>query len=765
MKRIIAIFLCLCLSLGTVAAYAAEKTSANFYLTSNTENSSDETKYISNAINVGDTIYVLTNRTLERWTPGDAEPTVVLKDFDMPENIDEETAIKDDQAGKVGISKLFADDTTLYGLNRVTGTVWKLADANGPLTTPELAVKLEWDKMRRKDSQNDDYAYTPQMGDTALINGVLYTTITDWNSSTQSYELASWTFSTGKLLEDKANLFMRTLSAYKDGLIIGKYYDEANSWDQKTQTQKMPSLATYNPATGEVTTLFDFDDSNVYSIRYSAANDTLYYMGGSTLYSMVGLQKPAKISAYLPNAVWDDTSMMMLPSGMVAIADYNGLVIRGIDLPGIEKGALTIYGDYGSSGHQAYLAAYPQALVTCSQDYYNSLEQFTNAMVSGNGAMDVLRLDSDYSPLTRLIDKGYALDLSAYPDLVAVANAMDPNLTKIGMKDGKLYGIPVDITANSFGYNEGALETLGLTVADVPTNFMALLDFVANWQDDYGEDHPDMMLFDSGSVKQTLLDWLMTDYVAYLTKQGQPISFDTDLFRKLMEKLDSIDYTDLDAPQDSTEKDAYYNKTGVFTMYANVTYPGYYREEQKFVALPLDEGMDPVFPAMVQVMIINPRTTHLEQAVQYLTTYVQNIDPTSAKITLTPGNNEPVINSNFENDLNNWKKIVADETETLKTANPEDKPSIQSDIEYVQGLIDNSESYRYTVSAEAIATYREQIAPYLVVVGQNPLNTWSDDGNNEFSTLENQYMQGAITADAFIKEIDKRIRMMQLEDQ
>jgi len=181
--------------------------------------------------------------------------------------------------------------------------------------------------------------------------------------------------------------------------------------------------------------------------------------------------------------------------------------------------------------------------------------------------------------------------------------------------------------------------------------------------------------------------------------------------------------------------------------------------------LPLDEGMDPVFPAMVQVMIINPRTTHLEQAVQYLTTYVQNIDPTSAKITLTPGNNEPVINSNFENDLNNWKKIVADETETLKTANPEDKPSIQSDIEYVQGLIDNSESYRYTVSAEAIATYREQIAPYLVVVGQNPLNTWSDDGNNEFSTLENQYMQGAITADAFIKEIDKRIRMMQLEDQ
>lgn len=762
-----AIFLCLCLSLGMVAAYAAEQTSANLFLPSTTESTSEGTKYVSNAVNLGDTIYVLTNLTLERWTPGDTEPTVVLKDFNIPENVDEETAIKDDQAGKVGISKLFADDTTLYGLNSVTGTVWKLADTNGPLTTPEVAVKLEWDKMRRKDSQNDEYTYTPQMGDTALINGVLYTVITDWNINPQSYELARWTFSTGKLVEDKAGIFLRSLSAYKDGLIIGKYFDEANSWDEKTRTQKNPALATYDPATGTVNTLFDFDSTNIHGVRYSAAKDTLYYIDGSTLYSMPGAQKPAKISAYLPNSVGDDAACLLLPSGMVAVADYNGLIVRGIDLPGIENGALTVYGEYGSTGHQAYLAAYPQALVTCSQNYYTSLEQFTNAMVAGNGAMDVLRLDSDYSPLVRLIDKGYALDLSSYPDLVAIANAMDPNLTKICMKDGKLYGIPVDVYANSFGYNTQALEELGLTVDDVPTNFMELLDFVANWQADYGEDHPDMMLFDNGSVKQSLLNWLITNYVAYLTKQGQIISFDTDLFHKLMNKLDSIDFTDLDAPQDGATKpsqDAFYSRTGVLTMYANVTYLSE-NEYQKFALLPLDEGIDPVFPATLQVMTINPRTTHLEQAVQYLTTYAQNLDPTGAKTTLIPGNNEPVVNVNFESNLESWKKAVADDTEMLKTAEAENKASIQSDIDSYNGLIADADNYRYSVSAEGIATYRTQVAPYLVVVGQNPLNTWSEDGTNEFNTLENQYLQGAMTADNLINEIDKRMRMTQLEDQ
>ena len=762
MKRMIALLLCLGMVLGMANALAAEPANASFYTQSN-NGSGEVSKYVSSAANLGDTVYFSTNTTLESWKPGDAEPAIVFADIDNPDYLDADTLLKDEQSGKPAFNKLFADDTTVYGLNRTTGTVWKLADANGPLAKPEIAVKLDWSKMSRK-AEGDEYTYTPQMGDVALVNGVFYMTLSDWNANTPSYELASWTFATGALVEDKADMFLRTLSPYKDGLLIGKYYDEANSWDEKTQTQKMPSLVTYNPAIGETATLMEFESAQIYGVRYSAQKDTLYYVDGSTAYSLPGLQKPAKVSAYLPNRVYEDATCLLLPSGMLVIADYNGLIVRGLDMPGIENGALTIYGEYGSIGHQAYVAAYPQALVTCSENYYSSLEQFTNAMVAGNGAVDVLRLDSDYSPLTRLIEKGYALDLSAYPDLVNLVNSMDPNLTKICMKDGKLYGVPVEMSSSAFGYNKQALEKLGLTEADLPKTFMEFLDFVDNWQYDYGEEHSDLMLLDSGSVKESIINWIMTNYIADLTRKGESITFDTELFRKLMSKVDSIDFSELEAPTDG-DKEAYYNRTGLFTMYAGVTYPGQYRYDMKFMPMPMDEGMDPLYPVTLQVMIINPRTTHLEQAVQYLTTYAKNLDPTSAQITLFPANNEPVVNGNFEKDLESWKKSLAESTEQLKTATAEDKANLQANIDYLQGLIDDADTYRYNVTAEEIAAFREKVAPYLIVVGQTPLNTWGEDGTNQFYTLESQYLQGATTLDQFIKEIDKRMRMMQLEDE
>ena len=80
-------------------------------------------------------------------------------------------------------------------------------------------------------------------------------------------------------------------------------------------------------------------------------------------------------------------------------------------------------------------------------------------------------------------------------------------------------------------------------------------------------------------------------------------------------------------------------------------------------------------------------------------------------------------------------------------------------------MIAHADTYRYTVSAEDIAMYREQVAPYLVVTGQTPLKTWDKEGKNEFYSLRDQYMQGALTLDQFVKEMDKRLRMMQLEDE
>ena len=759
LKRTLALLLCLCLAAAAATAMAEP---VNISLLAQQQNN-DKGIYVSCAAAVGDTVYVLTSETVERWAPGDTATTAMPIEFvntDYNPRKDIEGAAADT---KPAFNRLVASEDTLYGLCRETGELWKLADQTGVLAKPEKAPQLDWSGMTRK-SAAGDYEYTPQFGDTAVMGGVLYVALTDWENTEKPYELCGWDLATGKQTVDYENIAMRTLAPYKDGLLIGKLFDEMNSWDEETQTQKKPQLATCDPKTGETKVLLDFADVNTYAVRYDAQADAIYYVQGSVVYRLNDLAQPAAVSAYLPSRIWDDASVSLLPGGMYVVANYSGLVVRGLNMPGVENGALTVYGEYGSTGHMAYVAQYPQSPVTCSEQYYSTLEEFTAAMVSGSDAVDVLRLNSDYAPLGRLIDKGYALDLSAYSELTDIASRMDPAFVSLCTRDGKLYGLPIDVSGYAIGYNEDAWEKLGLTEDDLPTTFDELLDFVANWQADYGEEHTDLMLTDNGMARDALTSWLMDAYAAEQMRAGQKLAFDTELFRTLMQKIESIDFSEIDVPPDKQDE-SFWNRMAVFSTYTTVTYPQQYRYNMKFLALPLTEGLEPVMPATVEYLVINPRTTHLDQAVQYLSVFTQNLDPTAAGIVIYPGSDEPIVNPTFEADKKDWEASLTDYRAQLGKAKPEEQAGLKQSIAYFEDMIAHADTYRYTVSAEDIAVYREQVAPYLVVTGQTPLKTWDKEGKNEFYTLRDQYMQGATTLDQFIKEMDKRLRMMQLEDE
>ena len=525
-------------------------------------------------------------------------------------------------------------------------------------------------------------------------------------------------------------------------------------------------MGTFNPATGETAELMDMGAYGATGLRYNAATDTVYFASRTEVLSTDNTFKTLKVSAYLPNQVWDDGAFMLV-GGSYAVADYNGLVVRQLDPPGIEDGALTIYGDYNSKGHLAFTAQNPSVAVTCSDNYYSSLEEFTNAMVANTDTVDVLRLDSSYSPLETLVAKGYAMDLSGDAELTAYAQSLYPEFADFCSVDGKLYAVPISLYATTIGYSKTVWsETLGLTEADLPTSLYGLLDFVENWGYDYADDYPDLKLFENSSAKSTLLNLVFENYIAYYDQLGEPLTFDTELFRKLIQKIDGIDFSEIDPAEDEADTDEFWNRSAVFSEYVSISSPADVLSDYATpLVLPLDDGMQPVISTNLSVLIINPRTTRSEQALAYLHTYVQNNDEERDNITLFPDHNEPILNKNFEQNLDSWKETLETLNKQLETAEPENVADIKSSITYFEDLIENSDRYRYTVSAEAITAYRERIAPYIHIMGQTPLTTWNKDGENDFQTQISQYLQGAITADGFIKEIDKRVRMMQLEDQ
>lgn len=108
-----------------------------------------------------------------------------------------------------------------------------------------------------------------------------------------------------------------------------------------------------------------------------------------------------------------------------------------LDPEGIENGALTIFGEFGSEAHNKFVSNHPEIAVDVSGDYTSDIETLTQAMVADTGAYDVLMMGLSYMPVERLIEKGYCADLSQSADIMEKVSAMYPEVVEPLMVDGQ----------------------------------------------------------------------------------------------------------------------------------------------------------------------------------------------------------------------------------------------------------------------------------------------------------------------------------------
>lgn len=308
-------------------------------------------------------------------------------------------------------------------------------------------------------------------------------------------------------------------------------------------------------------------------------------------------------------------------------------------------------------------------------------------------------------------------------------------------------------------------ESLGLTEDDLPTSLPELYDFAANWVWDYGEEHPEISLFDLGSYSSQLLySLLLNDYIAYMQKQGGELVFDTPVFRRLMEGFSAIDFEEILSVQDQDE-DTYWTPNALFSTSMSVGYLGYQDERFQPLYLSLEEGGEPFIGMNLNVMTINPRTKRMDQALLYVSEYLDNLDKTSANIVLFPDHNDPVENDYYQSNLEDMQESLAQMQESLENASEENRAEIEQQIQWQEESIADWENYRYSVTAEQIADYRENVAPLIYVIRQNVFLNADTSATSEINKLLMQYIEGAVNLDSLVRELDQRVRLMQLEDQ
>lgn len=765
-KHLMCTALCLCL---LFSAALAEAVDINLHVM--TDYTDADAWTVRSGQVVGANLYLLVSNLysgsndgqvwLERWSAGMNEPETVLEGLRSYRN-------ESTDATTPVVTRLLADGECLYGFDESSRQVMRLVDGAGSAAVQPLCT-LE---AVEEEPSEDGIYYGSYVNSMFMQDGEVVRLAENYGQGESSLLVERYALDTGKLIAQQGvDSTLRALCAYKDGKYLALVQPVPGPEDMEAP---MTQIAVYDPATGGTTLVATLNGSYLNNLTYDRESDTAYYCGDATIYAVPLATGESRVSAYLPVNAWSgsDTTFAAISGGMIVYANGDGTYVRRLDAPEMAAGALTVANEGGTTKHMAVVAEHPELNVTLASEYPQTMEELTTAMVSGTGSMDVLCLTTSYNPVERLIDKGYAADLSGYPELMAVAGRMDPRFTQSVMRDGKLYALPVALSTNTLGVNAEAMEKLGLTESDLPATWLEFLDFAANYYYDYGEENADVVLMDL-NMRRSLFQMIRDQYVAAQLRDTGSVSFDTPLFRKLMQALEAIDFTELDPYEvkgdkvwEGNDANEFYEKQQLFTRYSEASprsmgQSGYGRSNQPLV-LRLDGETEPVLPVSMTVMIVNPRSTRMDQAAAYLTAYAGHYEAETENIMFFPDQNDPVPNSYYEVQKQSYEESLRDVDSRIEKADESEKASLRETREQIQGYLDELENQRMSVTEEMIQAYREQVAPYLYVTPQTPLT--NPESSNELDTLTSQYLDHAIDLDTYIREMNQRVRMMMLED-
>lgn len=774
LTAMMALALVLCIAASALAA------DATIYKRNNDE---EDAAYVSCVQTVGDTLYILMNRNepismeLYQWKTGMAKPELVAGELCYARRFDslemalaakaeggEEDPVIGDPA--YAVDTMWSDGQRLLFLNPLNGRIFTIAGENGKPVFEDVCTMDMSELTHVEGSGEDAYQYFIGVEQSAVAGNKLYISASDWDSETgdMMYKGLLVDLSTGEVKQAKTG-YAQAVTPYQDGKLLLVSRDPQKEWDEEKETYYPYTLLAYDPAADEAEAVGTWQRDYINGrVCYDSVHDALLYLDETRLMGLTHLTTPEQYG-YLPDNYAQ--SMAMLGDSLV-FANGERVLLRTVT-PGFNtEDYVTVYGGWFGGAEQDFAEAYPQVPIYMYSEYFDSAEALSQAMVTGDTGIDLLRMSFSYSDFYRLMEKGYCADLSGDAEIMAYINRLHPVYRDAVTKDGKVYAVPM--SASSYGgwtVNRQVMEDMGLTIEDIPTNFQELCAFATRWNDEWVEEYPSYTLISYvEDYKQQLFYLVMQDYIAYYQAKGLELRFNTPEFRALMEAIEAMRVDDLNRGANLANEDETNYRVGLLSNYAALV--GEFRDPELStdsirIPMTLTKDTDYVIGAEMDIIFINPRSKHMQSAINLLKYNIaeDNLDVYTLN-TLLADKTEPVPNEYYDDMLKSEEKYLAQLEQSLEKADDADKRSIQEQIDWQKEWMEKTmPQYRYQITAGALAYYQQEVVPYVYVKRPTLMNK---DNSGELSTLMERYSQGQIKLDQFIKDMDGKVMMMQMED-
>lgn len=554
---------------------------------------------------------------------------------------------------------------------------------------------------------------------------------------------------------------------YKDGTLLVSGYGMDSS------------ISVFDPATKKMTTLIQMENYNCGGIAWDRDTDTIYFADSSCLYRLLSGEKKAEVCAYLTPGYGRFNSSAVAAGGLYFIRDYNTehyYEASSTDPALMPSRTLRLACNYADDVTRSYISSHKEIAVQIQESGWD-VETITNSLITGSAAADVYSVNLSGGLFSILRNKGYCCELTDSPKLMEFVSSMYPHLTSEFLRDGKLYAIPVEISIScNFAYYPAVLEELGLTEDDLPRTWMEMLDFVQRWDAEIAPDCNDEFKLTDNDYNpfQMFFGYLFQDRMLQCQFKGETLTMNTPetlaVLKRLVEMKPLLDGMSQN-PDNMMGGAVFYSGSGsssslpssLFCSYADLT-PGGYRGSNAYYRKPLLLTVSPddaqTISANITLYIINPNSQNKDLAVDFLEYMADNLSA-SFKIAMNPSMNDPVENAYFQENLEIYQTELAAVQKAYDEAPAEDKAAYQENLDMILEFYEYFEqNERWDVSAESIAEYRTY-APNLVCTQ----SAWASGNTADLSTLLSRFMDGQINVDQFVKEFDRIIMMMEMENQ
>ena len=567
-----------------------------------------------------------------------------------------------------------------------------------------------------------------------------------------------------------AEISLDSFCAYKDGQLLVL----ETEWGEDESTVKLYAIDVENEEATELLTLATGENASATGLAYRADTDTVYCIMDGEICAMTGMDvSTLQRVSEAPISYINSAAPIITGDGFYIAADYEALVRRNTDPAQRAQTRITVQ-DMGAGAITDAYYAFGENHGEVEVVLLQRTEDVVQAMMNRSTDVDIYCVSVDSVEFDAVYSRGYMAELTGSESISAFLDRCYPFAREVCEKDGEIVAVPVMLYMDGRGYDPEAFARLGLTEEDVPKTWAEFFGSLEPLAAKIAEE-PGMTLFEGFSdyetARMTFLSAMITDYMNYISLPENEFAFDTEAFRAALAAYEAVDWSKLGLPAPNVDDGL--GASGVieiggrtehnilYSAYTNVSADGYIaRAAFRPMLLSFVEGEQPHISATVFIAFVNPFSEHRDIAVSFLETALEELDDLT-RIHLCPDENEPVRSPWYEDNLKGFDQSVADAEEQLAKAETEEERQAYEELveEYKQYREDYLKYDAWTASEESIAIYREYASSIRV-----KRNIGMGGENSEaFYELQQQYMDGMVSADEFIRGVDGKLQMMMKE--